>query len=184
MSDHAAPSCFTTRPGDLHSFGGQSAIHMKIVRGQESERPAVWRFSGSSRRSPVVDVVVFTSPAPVVVGEAIDLQVLLLAHGRNASKVLVVRKSAWIKRHVVNTGQRPPGDNVSSWPLFYKCTKKERPWARNAIPPPEFWIKTTKLLLYIQSGSSRPLSWATILSHPSLPAVHTLLLIWGVKDYL
>lgn len=40
---------------------------------------------------PVVDVVVLAPPAPVVVGEAIDLQVLFLAHGRNSSEILVVR---------------------------------------------------------------------------------------------
>lgn len=97
MSDHAALSGLTTRPGDLHSFGGQSAGHMTVVRGQECERSAVTGFRGSSGRSPVVDVIVFTSPAPVVVGEAIDLQVLLLAHGGNSSKVLVVRKPTRIK---------------------------------------------------------------------------------------
>lgn len=119
MSDHAALSRLTTRPGDLHSFGGQSAAHMTVVRGQEFEGLAVRGARGSSGSSPVVDVIVFTSPAPVVVGEAVDLQVLLLAHGGHSSKVLVVRKPARFKRHVDNTGQRPPGDYVISWPLIH-----------------------------------------------------------------
>lgn len=124
MSDHAAISCFTTGPGDLHSFGGQSAAHTTAVRGQACERSAVRGVTGSSGGSPVVDVVIFTSPAPVVVGEAIDLQVLLLAHGGNSSKVLVVRKPTRIKGHVDNTSQRPPGDDVTSWPLVHNSTKE------------------------------------------------------------
>lgn len=39
---------------------------------------------------PVVDVVILSPPAPVVVGESVDLQILIFAHGGNSSKVLVV----------------------------------------------------------------------------------------------
>lgn len=39
---------------------------------------------------PVVDVVVFPTPAPVVVGEPIDFQELLFAHRRHAPEVLIV----------------------------------------------------------------------------------------------
>lgn len=39
---------------------------------------------------PVVDVVIFAAPAPVIVWEPIDLCELLLAQGRHASKILVV----------------------------------------------------------------------------------------------
>lgn len=39
---------------------------------------------------PVVDVVILSPPAPVVVGEPVDLQILIFAHGGNSSKVLVV----------------------------------------------------------------------------------------------
>lgn len=37
MSDHAALSCLATRPGDLHSFGGQSAAHRTVVKGKDCE---------------------------------------------------------------------------------------------------------------------------------------------------
>lgn len=36
MSDHAALPCLTTRPGDLHSSGGQSSGHMTGVKCQRS----------------------------------------------------------------------------------------------------------------------------------------------------
>lgn len=39
---------------------------------------------------PVVDVVIFAAPAPVIVWEPIDLCELLLAQGRHTSKILVV----------------------------------------------------------------------------------------------
>lgn len=74
--------------------------------------------------SPVVDVVILAPPAPVVVGEAVDFQVLLLAHGGNSSKVLVVWEPARTKRHVDNTGLGPPGGDGPSWPLVHTCTKQ------------------------------------------------------------
>lgn len=49
VPDHAALPDFTGGSGDGHSF----------------------------RRHPVVDVIVLSSPAPIVVGKAVDLQVLL-----------------------------------------------------------------------------------------------------------
>lgn len=41
--------------------------------------------------APVVDVIIFSSPAPVVVGEAVDLQIMFFTHGGNSSKVLFIR---------------------------------------------------------------------------------------------
>lgn len=40
---------------------------------------------------PVVDVIVLSSPAPIVVGKAVDLQVLLFTQRGDASKILIVR---------------------------------------------------------------------------------------------
>lgn len=63
VSDHPKLSDVAARSGDVHSF----KLH------------------------PVVDVVVLSSPAPVVVGEAVDLQVLFFPNRESGSKICSIK---------------------------------------------------------------------------------------------
>lgn len=47
---------------------------------------------------PVVDVVVLSSPSPVLIGEAIDFEELLLAQARNPSKISRIRQPGGEKK--------------------------------------------------------------------------------------
>lgn len=87
MSDHATSPRLAAWSGDAHPFGGQSVAERKGVRAKGWSCGSAVEGAGSV---PVVDVVVLSPPTPVVVGESVDLQILIFAHGGNSSKVLVV----------------------------------------------------------------------------------------------
>lgn len=88
MSDHATFPRLAAWSGDTHPFGGQS-----VAQREEGVRAQGWLCGSAVEGAgsvPIVDVVILSPPAPVVVGESVDLQILIFAHGGNSSKVLVV----------------------------------------------------------------------------------------------
>lgn len=63
---------------------------------------AIWMWTCQLTFSPSRNVVVFTSPAPVLVRKAVHFEVLLRRYGRYPSEVLRVRKPAVEKRRENN----------------------------------------------------------------------------------
>lgn len=54
---------------------------------------------------PVINVIIFTTPAPVIVWEPVDLSELLFAQGRHTSEILVVRQPGSRKKRPLEEEQ-------------------------------------------------------------------------------
>lgn len=58
---------------------------------------------------PVINVIIFTTPAPVIVWEPIDLCELLFAQGRHTSKILIVRQPGSREKSTLEKRCQPRG---------------------------------------------------------------------------
>lgn len=58
---------------------------------------------------PVINVIIFTTPAPVIVREPIDLCELLFAQGRHTSKILIVRQPGSREKSTLEKRCQPKG---------------------------------------------------------------------------
>lgn len=97
--------------------------------------------------SPVENVIILSPPAPVIVGKAIYLQVLLFAQGWNASKVLGIWQ-AWEDKMKFRIQSSPPFKGTPGKPAFVlpsppptasvpsDCTKQQQGQPRQ----PSVWL--------------------------------------------
>lgn len=101
----ASPTLLFQREGEPLPTGAFPAAATTAWKGRLTTRlllPPTHREHGQDRRglpdpvshAPVKDVVIFPTPAPVLVREAIDLQKLCLAQARDTSKVARVWQPA------------------------------------------------------------------------------------------
>lgn len=118
--------------------GGKDTANMEVnelrVKIKWSSGGVQSNFKGVSS-SPGGDVVILAAPAPVLVGEAVHLHILVWGHGWHSTEVLRVRK---------------PGPDRNEWQEFTESSALDLMWNGDAT---SHWLSHNHLL------SWRPQKW-------------------------